>query len=312
MRDLKLYLITLVIGAVLSVPAAWAQEPGPPPADVNVVQDCWTTALSLDPDAERELYTFSADDDINFIWKHKILESCSSYRAKVMGYDCKKGQPALGTKRFSLDLVVGPFDPIPGLPEPLLSITAPAGSIPPGSYDWVVIVECDDTNGRIRKDGDVDDVCGANFGILPVFDGPTLFGNEPTNTLDTDASGSPPGRRRGEDGSTRPWCFEVREPPPPYDECPPDECATFVPCAGGICFCFELFDNPGTGGCIQDAPCGVDCSANGSADCAADQVCVFNTCCGFPNCVPAMCGARAPDLPFGKSNASDIFRGKWK
>ncbi len=312
MRSPRLYLTVLVIGTLVSVTAAWAGTP-PPPADVNVLQDCWTTNLEADPDPERELYTFAADDDIAFIWKQKLLVACSSYVARIVGYDCVDGEPGVNREvKFSFTEVFGPMSPIPGIPEPLFPIFAPAGSIPPGRYDWVLLVECDDTNGRVKRDGDLDDECGINVGRKPVVpDGPLIFGPEPIEIFDPDPGGSPPGRGPGEEGTTRPWCFEVAEPPPPFDLCPPDECATFVPCnVTGDCFCFDLFDDPGTGGCIADAPCGVDCSAGGDADCAGGEVCVFNTCCGFPNCVPAACGNPLTPPGIGPTNASDIFSGK--
>ncbi len=296
----------LAVAAVLVASPAWAGEALP--STVNVVQDCWTTNEALDPDLEKELYTFSSDDDaITIVWKHKILEPCSNYIATVYGTDCTEGKPSLYTlpMRFTQTQVFGPIDPDPATPEQLLSMTIAPGSIPSGRYDWVLLVECDDTDGFIFVDGDIDDECGINMGTT--LGGPLIMGPEPNEALDADPGGSPPGRGPGEEGTTRPWCFEVEEPPPPFDLCEPDECATFTPCAGGICFCFELYDSPGTGGCLQDAPCGTDCSVGGDAACVAGEVCVFNTCCGFPNCVPAVCGAEASVELGGKTTNAGGF-----
>ena len=106
------------------------------------------------------------------------------------------------------------INPIPGVPEPLLSFSALSGLIPPGRYDWALLTECRDTDGTIigafRKDGDIDDECGINVGLNPaagLF--PVLFGPEPLDLLDADPGGSPPGRGPGEEGTTRPWCFTV-------------------------------------------------------------------------------------------------------
>ena len=190
----------------------------PPP--VNVLQDCWTTNLTLDPDPELELYTFTTTDPIDFIWKHKILETCSAYLASIWVFECLPGKPIPGPiVQVFHDISLGQQDPIPGTPEPLLSFSAPPGSIPPGRYDWALITECDDTNGRIAgapvPDSDIDDSCGVNVGILPVFPGPVMLGPEPVELFDADPGGSPPGRGPGEEGTTRPWCFDVVEPPPP-------------------------------------------------------------------------------------------------
>ena len=97
--------------------------------------------------------------------------------------------------------------------ETLLSFSAPPGSIPPGRYDWALVTECNDTNGTIVgtgvQDSDLDDSCGVNVGILPVFPGPVMLGPEPIELFDPDPGGSPPGRGPGEEGTTRPWCFDV-------------------------------------------------------------------------------------------------------
>ena len=181
---------------------------------VNVLQDCWTTNLTLDSDPELELYTFATTDPIDFIWKHKILETCSAYLASIWVFECIAGKPLPGPiVQVFHDIDLGQQDPMPGVPEPLFTFTAPPGSIPPGRYDWAMITECDDTNGRIAgspvPDNDIDDSCGVNVGILPTFPGSVMLGPEPMELFDVDPGGSPPGRGPGEEGTTRPWCFDV-------------------------------------------------------------------------------------------------------
>ncbi len=182
----------------------------PRPAAVNTVQDCWTTNLDLDPDVERELYTFDTTDPIDFVWKHKILESCSAYSATIRVFPCRDGKPRMRgadvVRMFRRNF--GPVAANPAIPEQLKFFTAPAGALPPGRYDYVVQTECDDTNGRVRRDGDVDDQCGMTPGGKPMIMGP-----QPAERWDPDPGGSPPGRGPGEEGTTRGWCFEVTPPP---------------------------------------------------------------------------------------------------
>jgi len=97
--------------------------------------------------------------------------------------------------------------PMPGTPELLISFTASPFSFPPGRYDWAVFVECDDTDGFIGLDSDIDDACGINMGL--VLGGPLVLGPEPIEFFDPDPGGSPPGRGPGDEGTTRPWCFSV-------------------------------------------------------------------------------------------------------
>ena len=191
---------------------AWLNCSFSPP--VNVLQDCWTTNLTLNPDAELELYTFTTADSIDFIWKQKLQETCSAYLASIWVFECIAGKPLPGPiVQVFHDIDLGQQDPMPGVPEPLFTFTAAPGAIPPGRYDWAMITECDDTNGRIAgapvPDSDIDDSCGVNVGILPVFPGPVILGPEPVELFDADPGGSPPGRGPGEEGTTRPWCFDV-------------------------------------------------------------------------------------------------------
>ncbi len=208
--------VGLVACLALAVPPAWGGVMGPPPTPVNVLQDCWTTALSVDPDAELELYEFDTATDINLIWKYKLLATCSAYAYKIFFWDCEDGKPkTAGNPPVHVVpfILLGPISPVPGIPELLFAHTIPAGTLPLGSYDWAIAIECDDTTGAVTTDGDVDDICGGNLGLLPIFDGPVILGPEPIRALDPDPGGSPPGRGPGEDGSTRPWCFDVVLPP---------------------------------------------------------------------------------------------------
>jgi hypothetical protein len=81
--------------------------------------------------------------------------------------------------------------------------------IPEGTWDWFVVTECNDTNGTIppTKDGNIDDVIGANLGTMTYP--PLVYGPEPVGVLDPDLGGYPPGRLPGEGGNCRCWCFTV-------------------------------------------------------------------------------------------------------
>jgi len=188
---------------------------------VNVMQDCWTTDSTQGEANEKELYRFADNQKMNFVWKHKILEGCISYSAIIKVYDCPLGKnqarenPATGTPIL---LSFFSSEPVfPDIPEPLLlsqTLSLIELGIPPGLYDWVVVTECNDTNGGVRAgDGDIEDQCGANFstikGDLPP--GTIIFGPEPPGAPfpDRDPGGTPTGRQAGESGTTRPWCFEV-------------------------------------------------------------------------------------------------------
>ncbi len=209
MRRLPLLLATLLFGTgTLLVQAQ------PAPAPTNVVQDCWTTDFDKDPDPELELYTFTGNETIEFTWKQKLLQSCSSYTVSLYVFDCQDGKPRPGNVRYAAtNVIFGPISPIPGVPEPLFSFSLPASVLPPGRYDWALLQECDDTNGTIfppRQDGDINDQCGLNVGFNPatgLF--PVLYGPDPFQAFDADPGGTPPGRGPGESGTTRAWCFDV-------------------------------------------------------------------------------------------------------
>lgn len=249
MNRIPIFLLVLII-------AAWNLEAAAQPADVNVLQDCWTTDLQQDSDPERELYSFTTDDPISFVWKHKILENCSSYRFSIHATQCTEGKPRVGPIAFeAINISVGPVNADPADPEPLFSYTATPGSIPPGSYDWMLLVECNDTNGTIRSpgpkvDGDIDDQCGINVGLNPpagLF--PVLFGPDPLQVMDPDPGGAPPGRVPGESGTTRPWCFDVVQAPRTIfvsSQTYPN--GNFGGLSGADAACQTLADNEGLGG----------------------------------------------------------------
>ena len=196
-----------VLLMVASTPAV-AQFP------TNVLQDCWTTNININPDRELEGYEYSVNDRVTFIWKHKVLEFCENYVASIFGFECREGKVKPSGVRFEFrDIQYGAIDPNPEVPELLFEFTAGAGSIQPGRYDWVLFVECNDLGGNgipIGKDEDVDDTCGINTGRPPQNPlGVVIFGPEPNEALDAAPGGSPPGRGPGEEGPNRPWCFEV-------------------------------------------------------------------------------------------------------
>lgn len=203
--------------------AAQAKRPAeqgrgvPSPAPTNVMQDCWTTSLALDPDVELELYDFDITSPIDFIWKHKIIAGCSAYVVRIFIFECIPGKPSVVGNPIlfvTAPIPFGPVSPIPGIPEIIFPpVTLAPGTLPSGmAYDWVVVTECDDTDGAIGPDGDIVDSCGANLGF--VLGGPLILGPEPIGLWDPDPGGSPPGRGPGENGTTRPWCFSVTGSPP--------------------------------------------------------------------------------------------------
>ena len=173
-------------------------------AYVNVLQDCWTTE-EFTADPELEQYLFDANHFIGFIWKHKIFEPCENYMATIVGTPCREGKPPIKVAWMIRNIQFGPIPP--GM-EYLFGIMVPP-AIAPGDYDWFIVTECNDTNGIIppNPDGDIDDVIGANLGLLRP---PVVYGSEPVEILDPDPGGWPPGRRPGEEGSTRCWCFRVQ------------------------------------------------------------------------------------------------------
>lgn len=190
---------------------------------VNVLQDCWTTDLDGN-NLELEDFRFriSDNDNITFVWKQKLLLACSNYIFTLVGFDCVDGKPFVGEVRFSYTDTIGPLTPDPANPEMLLSFTVPAADIGVGTYDWVLFAECNDSGNGLSEDGDIDDQCGINVGIPPVVVGPLIYGPEPVEIFDADPGGSPPGRRPGEEGTTRPWCFEiVQGSVPPHGSEPP-------------------------------------------------------------------------------------------
>jgi len=197
----------LPLVAALFVPPAFAQFP------VNVLQDCWTTNQEINPYVELEGYEFTPNDSVSFIWKHKVMEPCSNYVATIFGFECRVGKPKPQGVKFSFrDIQFGRIDPDPVFPERLFEFVTVPGGIPPGRYDWLLVVECNDSgNGiPIGPDGEIDDECGVNLGTPPANPiGVVIFGPEPTEVLDPDPGGFPPGRGSGEEGTTRPWCFEV-------------------------------------------------------------------------------------------------------
>jgi hypothetical protein len=176
---------------------------------INVLQDCWTTdEASYVIDVELENYLFTAADSIVFVWKHKIFKPCSNYLVTIVGVPCQPGKPPIAG-RIAWVVPDVPFGALaPGF-EYILSVTVPG--MPLGNWDWFVISECDDTNGRIVPplvDNDIDDVIGANLGVVPYA--PLVYGPEPFEVLNPTPGGVPPGRVPGEEGACRCWCFTVQ------------------------------------------------------------------------------------------------------
>ncbi|MAE69274.1 MAG: hypothetical protein CME06_02265 [Gemmatimonadetes bacterium] len=207
----KLSLAVAIACCHLAVGIANAQFP------VTVLQDCWTTKIEALPDPEYEDYLFFGfNEPITFVWKHKIMpaDACSSYVASIFVLRCIDGKPKptdIVMQFPDLRDEIVRWEGDPTNPEILFSYTAPPGSIPPGYYDWAMIVECNDSGNGIPlgPDGDIDDECGVNVGVPPIFAGPVIFGPEPAEFFDPDPGGFPPGRSPGEEGTTRPWCFQV-------------------------------------------------------------------------------------------------------
>lgn len=181
---------------------------------VNVMQDCWTTDIEeVDIDPELENYILNPDN-IVFVWKHKIFEGCENYIATIVGLPCEDGKPPI-IGRIAWIVPNIEFGYIQPGAEYLIWVSVTG--MPEGTWDWFVVSECNDTNGAITpplKDGDIDDVIGANLGLVTYM--PLVYGPEPIEVLDPDPGGFPPGRLPGEEGSCRCWCFTVEAVP----ECP--------------------------------------------------------------------------------------------
>lgn len=178
--------------------------------EINVLQDCWTTnRLDWGQNPELESYLIHPDSVV-FVWKHKLIRACDNYVATIVLLPCEDGKPRIGGRivHTEADLVYGPRNP----EAEIIMFHIPSDSIPVGTYDWFIVTECNDTNNRIgvRPDGDVDDVIGANLGLPPVNPyGPLVYGPEPNEVLDPNLGAAIPGRRPGEEGSSRCWCFTV-------------------------------------------------------------------------------------------------------
>jgi hypothetical protein len=176
---------------------------------INVLQDCWTTdEFQLFENIELENYVLFPDDVV-FVWKHKIFEACNNYVVLVGGTPCQDGKPSLiGSVRWLRQQQFGTIDP--GAEYIFYMIVT---NMMPGEWDWFVVAECNDTTGAVYPplvDGDIDDVIGANLGLVTYL--PLMYGPEPVEVLDPDPGGYPPGRRPGEEGATRCWCFKVQDP----------------------------------------------------------------------------------------------------
>jgi hypothetical protein len=181
---------------------------------LNVMQDCWPTDIEeWGIDHELENYVLTPDNVV-LIWKHKIFESCENYMATVVGLPCADGKPPI-IHRIAWVIPNIQFGYIQPGYEYLFSVVTTG--MPVGDWDWFVVTECNDTNGKIApplKDGDIDDCIGANLGTVtyPLL----VYGPEPAEVLDPDPGGFPPGRHPGEEGACRCWCFTVAEIP----QCP--------------------------------------------------------------------------------------------
>lgn len=213
MQSLRTDLLISTALSALCVAGAFAGAAYGQAEPVNVLQDCWTTQETAF--IEDELYRFLGGEPVTFVWKHKILLPCENYVYSIYGFQCRDGKPNPGGPgggvAFSFENnELGAIEPDPDVPERLFTFT---GAVPPGRWDWILVAECNDLGGNgipIGPDGDIDDQCGINVGTAPVLPaGPVIYGPDPVEVFDPSPGGSPPGRGPGEEGTTRPWCFEV-------------------------------------------------------------------------------------------------------
>ncbi len=291
----------LAVGALWMAPAGWAQAP------VNVLQDCWTSDLASHPDPEWESFSYTVGDEVTFVWKHKIQATCSNYLVDIVGLPCIDGKPPFDRTQFEFrSISFGRVVADPAQPEKIFQFTAPPGSLPPGRHDWLLIVECDDTDGIVHLDSDVDDECGINVGITTQVGGPLILGPEPVEIFNASPGGTPAGRRVGEEGTTRPWCFEVTGP----DTCAqPFVCDPTLPiittACSDDCFCLGLAEGGGVCAAQPDCATATPCP-NGTSDCPAGEVCLVDvidvpleSCCDQPVCGRPGCGQRLEEEPPG-------------
>lgn len=182
---------------------------------VNALQDCWTIGGTTG-NITNESYQFrtSLETSFSFAWVHKIQETCSNYAARIVGFECAEGATAPSDLLFDIRVPVGQIDPDPIFSTITFAKSVQLSELPAeGEFDWMLIVECDDSGNGVllQPDGDPDQICGGSFGAPPASQGPVVFGPQPQNFLDIDPGGFPPGLRAGEDTSTRPWCFRIVE-----------------------------------------------------------------------------------------------------
>jgi hypothetical protein len=97
----------------------------------------------------------------------------------------------------------------------------------------------------------------------------------------------------------------------PNPECKGANCATFIPCSSDNPDCVCTTTSTGGGFCVPGSTsCGVTgaCSGPNGDQCPPGNVCVVDTCCGGPVCIPVElnreCPPAAAHAPAATSRAS--------
>ena len=192
-----LSLAVALLGLLAVGPGLRADDP------VNTLQDCWTSNVFI----ELEDYQFAPEELIIFSWGHRIERTCSSYSARLLIFACEADPKTAPEIALTVELGFGAIEPDPMSTTRTFSKQFQLGDqLEPGLYDWGLLVECDDSGNGVpfTPDGDFDDSCGLELGEVARAAGP-----QPLGPLDVSPGGDPPGRQPGENGTTRPWCFEV-------------------------------------------------------------------------------------------------------
>lgn len=93
----------------------------------------------------------------------------------------------------------------------------------------------------------------------------------------------------------------------PNPECQGANCATFIPCSSDNPDCVCTTTSSGGGFCVPGSTsCAVvgDCSGPNADQCPPGSVCVVDTCCGRPVCVPVELNKQCPPAPAGAAAAA--------
>lgn len=145
--------------------------------------------------------------------------------------------------------------------------------------------------------------------LEPTLDPTNLPTQNPTTGLPTDSPTirvDPPGKSDG------PTDMPTTEPKGLDPECTRKECGSYTLCnRGGSCYykgvCASTYD--GGGLCVKgDTSCGLLLRCSNSGTCKGEgEICLADTCCGHPVCVPTLSMCSNPTSPHLLSRSFTLF-----